>query len=310
MRVTRPWGALCALVSLTLLASCSSAPPKSDTVTTMKTQAAQDSITGDAYFRQGRFDLALQFFTRSLNENTAVDNGDGIIQSYNAIGKTYMALGALDKAEELLLSARDHARSAGAPLLFVSTNNLGELYLAKGEPQKSLAMFEEAMAMPASSRTPAQTGVLYHNLGTAEKDLGDPLKALDYYGKSLEVNLSNKLFEQAAANYYMIAAVHSKKGELDEAQKNALAALDFDKRVENSPGIAQDLYALGLIANRRKDPAAAYDYFQRSYLVFTTLGIKPQMEKSLTELITAADELGRTAEAASFRKQLADLEGS
>jgi tetratricopeptide (TPR) repeat protein len=308
MRVT-PGGAAM-LLSLALLASCSTAPQKSDTVTTMKSQAAQDSITGDTYFRQGRFDLALQFFTRSLNENTAVDNGEGVIQSYNAIGKTYMAMGALDKAEDIFLSARDHARNAGAPLLFVSTNNLGELYLAKGEPPKALAILQEALAMPATARTAAQTAVLYHNLGTAEKDLGDTVKALDYYGKSLEVNLANKLIEQAAANYYMMAAVHSKKGELEEARKDAQLALDLDKRQENSPGIAQDLYALGLIAQRGKDAAAAYDYFQRSYLVFTTLGIKAQMKKSLAELIAAADQLGRTAEAESFRKQLADLEGS
>ena len=202
-----------------------------------------------------------------------------------------MAMGELDKAEELFLSARDHARSAGASLLFVSTNNLGELYLTKGQAQKSLALFEEALAMPASTRTPAQTGVLYHNLGTAEKDLGDPAKALNYYGKSLEVNLSNKLFEQAAANYYMMAAVHSRKGELDEAQKNAQAALDFDKRVENSPGIAQDLYALGLHRQSAQGPRGSLRLLPESYLVFTTLGIKPQMKKALTELIAAADEL-------------------
>jgi tetratricopeptide (TPR) repeat protein len=107
----------------------------------------------------------------------------------------------------------------------------------------------------------------------------------------------------------MMAAVHSKKGDFAEAGRNALLALEADKKIENSPGIAQDLYALGLIANRRGDPAAAYDYFQRSYLVFTALEIKPQMKKSLAELIAAADALGRKPEAESYRKQMAELEG-
>jgi tetratricopeptide (TPR) repeat protein len=302
--------ALSVALAFLVLAACSTAPQKSDTVTAMKSQAAQDSITGDGYFRQGRFDLALQFFQKSLNENTAVDNGEGVIQSYNAIGKTYMALGSLDRAEEIFLSARERARAASPALFFVGTNNLGELYLARAEPQKGLALFEEALAMPAAARTPAQSAVLYHNLGTAEKDLGDPVKALSYYGQSLQINLSNKLTEQAAANYYMMAAVHSRKGDFKEAEKNALLALEADKKIENSPGIAQDLYALGLIANRRQDPAAAYDYFQRSFLVFTALGIKGQMKKSLAELIGAADALGRKPEAQSYRAQLADLEGS
>jgi tetratricopeptide (TPR) repeat protein len=295
--------------ALLVMASCSTAPQKSDTVTTMKSQAAQDSISGDSYFRQGRFDLALQFFQKSLNENTAVDNGDGVIQSYNAIGKTYMAMGSLDRAEEIFLAARDRARGAAATLLFVSTNNLGELYLARAEPQKALALFEEALGMAPATRMAAQTGVLYHNLGTAEKDLGDSAKALAWYGQSLKINLANKFTDQAAANYYMMAAVHSRKGDFAEAGRNALLALEADKKIENSPGIAQDLYALGLIANRRSDPAAAYDYFQRAYLVFTALEIKPQMKKSLAELIAAADALGRKSEAESYRKQMAELEG-
>jgi tetratricopeptide (TPR) repeat protein len=294
---------------LALAAACSTAPRISEGVTTAKNQAAQDSTTGEAYFRQGRYDLALQFFTRSLNGYTSVDDEAGIVQSYTAIGATYMAMGSLDMAEEILLRARERSRGMDPTLLAVSTNILGELYLAKGEAQKALDTLEQALAMPAASRTPMQTGLLYHNLGIAQKDLGNLAQAQEYYRKSLAINLANKLIEQAAGDYYMIAAVQSKSGEYDEAQKSASLALAADKRIENTPGIAQDLYALGLIATRRTDAAAAYDYFQRSYLVYT-LGWKPEMKKALTELIAAADALGRTAEAEAFRKTLSDLGSS
>ena len=296
-----------AILSLSLVAACSTAPRTTGGVITIKNQAAQDSTTGQAYFRQGRYELALQFFTRSLNAYTSVDNEEGIVQSYNAIGTTYMAMGSLDMAEEILIRARERSRGMDPALLAISTNSLGELYLAKGEAQKALGILEEALAMPPGSRTPMQTGLLHHNLGIAQKDLGNLDAAQEYYRKSLEINLANKLLEQAAGDYYMIAAVLSKKGEYAEAQKNAALALAADKQIENSPGIAQDLYAMGLIENRRRDAAAAYDYFQRSYLVYTTLGWKPEMKKALTELIAAADALGRTAEAGVFRKALADL---
>jgi tetratricopeptide (TPR) repeat protein len=305
-----PAAALGCALAVLCLGACSSAPRKTDTVSTVKNQAAQDSIAGDAYFRQGRFDLALQLFTKSLNENTTVDNGEGVIQSYIAIGKTSMAMGSLDRAEEILLAARERSRAAGAALLFTSTSSLGELYLAKGEPQKALDLFTEALGMPAAARTKAQTALLYHDIGTAQKDLGQAETALGWYGKALEINLAEKLGDQAAADYYMVASVYSKKGDYDLAAKNAQMALEADKKIENSPGIAQDLYALGLISNRRRDTAAAYDYFQRSYLVFTALGIKPQMRKALAELVGAADALGRTTEAESYRRQLAELGGS
>ncbi len=292
---------------LSLIVSCSSAPPKSDTVTTVRDQAAQNSSYAEAYFRQGRYDLALQFFTQSLNQNTSIDNGDGITQSYVAIGKTYMAMGSLDMAEDILFKARERARTASPSLFFLASGSLGELYLAKGDPQKALAVFEEALAKPASSRTPAQTAQLYHNLGTAQKTLGNLAGALEYFNKSLEINTANKLVESAAADHYMIASVYSLQARYDEAVKSAETALSLDKKIESPPGIAQDLYALGLIATRRKDQAAAYDYFRRSYLVFVTLGSKPGMRKALVELIAATDALGRSTEADGYRKSLADL---
>jgi hypothetical protein len=90
--------------------------------------------------------------------------------------------------------------------------------------------------------------------------------------------------------------------------KNAQLALAMDKKIENSVGIAMDLYALGLISSKRKDTAAAYDYFQRSYLVSTTLSMKSEMRKALVELISSADALGRKAEAENYRQALAELD--
>lgn len=287
--------------------SCSTAPKKSDSVITMKTQAAQDATYGESYYRQGRYELALQFLTLSLSEYTSVDDAEGIIATYNSIGKTYMATGSLDMAEDILLKARERAREASQPLLFDSSINLGELYLAKADAQQALSIFEEALAMPEKARTQAQTAVLYHDMGTAQKNLGDATKALAYYAQSLEINLAQKLAAEAASDYYMIASVHSLAGRFDDAAKNAGLALAFDKQIENSPGIAKDLFALGLIAAKRGDTAAAYDYFQRSYLVYTTLGFKSEMKKALTQLIAAADTLGRSAEAETYRTTLADL---
>ena len=123
----------------------------------------------------------------------------------------------------------------------------------------------------------------------------------------MEINLASKLTEQAASDYYMIASVHSLDGRYDDAIRNATLALTLDKQIEDSRAIAKDLHALGLIASKKGDAAAAFEYFQRAYLVFTTLGLKADMKRSLTGLIGAADSLGRTAEADAYRKTLADL---
>jgi tetratricopeptide (TPR) repeat protein len=295
----------CALLSIV---TCSTSPKQSDTVITVKTQADQAAASGEAYYRQGRYDLALQFFTQALSQYTSVDDGEGIVRSYNSIGKSYIALGSLDMAEDIFLRARDRARAEITSLLFDSSINLGELYLAKGDALAARTILLEASAMPYPGRPPAQSALLYHDLGTAEKNLGDSTKALEYYGLSLKTNLSNRSLAEAASDYYMIASVHSRDGRYDEALKNALLALSYDKQVESSPAIAKDLYALGLITAKKGDHAAAFDYFQRSYFVSTSLGFRDNMKKALAGLVAAADALGRTADAEAYRKSLADMQ--
>jgi tetratricopeptide (TPR) repeat protein len=297
----------CALLTCALLSSCSTAPPKTDAVTAVKKQAADASTVGDGYFRQGRYDLAIQFFDQALSYSTSIDDVQGIIQASNAIGNVYLATGSLDDAQRIFTQARDQARTADPKLLFLSTNNLGELLLHKGQAQQALACFEEALALPESAHTTAQSGILLHNIGTAHRNLDDAAGALGYYARSLKIALDNKLHAQAASDYYMIASVYSKRGDYEQAIKNVQLALASDKLVENSPGIAQDLLALGLIEKKRQGFQAAYQYFQRSYLVSFTLDMKPEMRKALSEMADCADALGNTTDAQSARSTLSDL---
>jgi len=298
------------LLALACLAaiSCSTAPKKSDTVNDVKDLAAEATSSGNAYYRQGRYDLALRFFSLALDYNTSVDNEVGIIQSYNSIGQVYMAGGMGELAEEIFLKALTLSKDAGEEMVFVSSKNLGELYLQKGEPERALAVFSGVAALPQKALKPWQAAILYHNLGTTHKALGDLAIALEILRKSLAINLENKLFEEAAANYYMLASVYSKQGDYGNAMINAELALSYDKKIENSLGIAKDLYALGLISARKGAADAAYEYFQRSYLVYTTLSMTKEMKKALVELIPIAEGLGKAREVEAFRKDLADLE--
>jgi len=299
----------CALLAAAALLSCSSAPKKTDTVITVKGQADQDTATGQSYYRQGRYPLALQFFTQALSQYTSVDDGEGIVRSYTAVGKCYIALGSMDDAESVLLRARERARSESPSLLFDASVALGELYLAKGDPGRARDILAEEQG-GASARTPQQSAQLFHDLGTAEKNLGNSTTALSWFDQSLKINLSGKFLAEAASDYYMIASVHSREGRFDEAFANAGRALALDKQVESSPGIAKDLYALGVISAKKGDQADAFDYFQRSYLVSTTLGFRDDMKRALVGLIAAAESLGRTADAESYRKALAGLGAS
>ena len=296
-----------AAVLMILLASCSTAPKQPDRATEVKDRAAEATQFGNAYYRQGRYDLAMQFFTQALESNLSVDNETGVIQSYNSIGRVYLAMGRVDDAETSFLKALAIADPLGGEPLFVTTNNLGELYLRRGDARTALETFRRVLAGPVAGISAAETGLLSHNLGSAYKATGDLARAMEWLQKSLAINLGGRLYEEAAADYYMIASVYSKQGDHENARRHAELALEYDKRIENSLGIVKDLAALGLIASRAGDAETAYGFFQRSYLAATALRSTADTRAALEGLIATGETIGRTAEVAAHRKALADL---
>jgi tetratricopeptide (TPR) repeat protein len=295
------------LSALILLAACSSAPKKSEAATDVKNRAAEAALAGNTYYRQGRYELALQFFTQALNENLSVDNEAGVVQSYNSIGRVYLAVGMNSDAEAAFVKANAVAVRLGGEPLFVTSNNLGELALRRGDARGALVVFERMLEGSLKDVPRDQLALLYHNLGSAYKATGDYAQALERLRTALQINLGEKLYEEAAADYYMIASVLSKQGDYASAAKNAELALENDKRMENALGVVKDLAALGLIAARAGEHATAYGYFERSYLAATALGSTADIRSSLEGLIASGEALGKTSEVAGYRRSLADL---
>jgi len=295
------------LAAVVVLAACSSAPKKPGEATDVKNRAAEAALSGNTYYRQGRYDLALQFFTQALNENLSVDNEAGVVESYNSIGRVYLAVGMHAEAGAAFVKANAIAVRLGGEPLFVTANNLGELALRRGDARGALEIFERVIGGSQKDVSPQQRAQLYHNLGSAYKATGDLDRAMEWLEKALTIDLDGKLHEEAAADYYMIASVHSKRGDYASAARNAELALEYDKRTENALGVVKDLAALGRIALKAADPAAAYGYFERSRLAAVALGSTPDIRSALEGLIAAGEALGKAAEVVAHRKALADL---
>ena len=113
---------LCLIVfSCCLMLSCSSAPEQPKESTEKKERAAEYTKSGNSFFNQGQYTQALQLFNLALNDNISVDNEAGIVQSYNSIGKVYLAAGYLDEAEQHFRNAALQAEILRDPLLLAQS---------------------------------------------------------------------------------------------------------------------------------------------------------------------------------------------
>jgi tetratricopeptide (TPR) repeat protein len=87
-------------------------------------------------------------------------------------------------------------------------------------------------------------------------------RAENNFKKALDIHSKTNYLEQAAYDWYLIASARSMSGQSASAVEALNAAIEFDRRAENTYGLASDWRALGDIykkAGKTADTKAAYE---------------------------------------------------
>ncbi len=291
-------------VALIGLSGCSSAPDPPEAVYDTKNRASRYAEFGNAHFNDAEYDMALRFFELALEENTTVDNQPGIASNHNSIGRVYLAVGRTEAAESNFQRAREVARRHNAPGVLVQAHsNLAELYLYREDTDAAARELEEAQAIIAENELEAEP-IVRHNLAVVQLRRGKLDAAERLLRGAAEQNEEARAWAELASNHYMLAAVESRRDNLAAAIGEAETALAYDKRAENSPGIAKDLYALGTLHRRSGDNEKAYDYLQRATRVTVALNQYEETRRNLRVLTELAEEVGDQEAAQEYQRQL------
>lgn len=291
-----------------VVSGCSSAPDTPEFAVARKNQAARHAEFGNEQFNRGNYELALRYFELALAENIAVDNLSGIAQSYNSIGRVYFATGNIAEARAGFLDAirfadlaenhehrmQAHVNLAVAAIQEDDTDTAAE-YLALANA-----------AVEANEAEP--NAILFHNTGVLHARTGRFDEARRYLERARDINRADGQWPELASNHYMLASIASREKRYDAAFEDAALALEYDKRAENSPGIAADLRALGTISTHLGNDDEAYQYYLRSLRVYLALNQPRAAVALLDELAETARRTGREAEAMEFRSQRERIE--
>ena len=149
------------------------------------------------------------------------------------------------------------------------------------------------------------------NLGSVYRKLEQPEAALEAFQRAVDLNTEEKAFEELATSYYRIAALYTEQGDYTLALEYVAHALENDKKVENSVGIAKDYFAMGRIWRKAGDEERAYASLERSLLVyhslvvlFPGLSLEGDIRVLLENLVELAESLGEEQAAANYRRIL------
>ncbi len=300
------------VVFLLGLIACSSVPPPREEVFDKRNLAAQYMEFGNRYYQDTDYEQALQLYLLAKNYFTSVDDTEGMIGAYNALGKTYLQLGKAAEAETHVSFALEIARASGKERFILQTvNHLSGIYLQTGKFSQAYSLLEPYRPLiPKTSPWTVEHSVYYHNLGAALQALKRLSEAEQVVLQAVAINLELKNFVELASNYYLLALIRYYQENLSQATIDAETALKYDKQMENSKGIAQDLLLLGYLKERSGNYPEAFDFYSRSYLVYRSLNHRAGMERSLRRLEGIAEKAGRTSESKLYREAREALESA
>jgi len=208
---------------------------------------------------------ALKAFESSLRIYKSYEDYKGIASSMNSMGTAYLEIGKLQKAEEKFKSALDFAEGINdSKLIAQINNNLGALANIRGEWDNAILHYQECLPRFEKikhSRGVAQT---YHNLGMTFFDKEDPLKANEYFNKSLEFSYIIGDVGLIANTYLNKIEVYIYTQDLNMALVFCKKALESFMQFSDQAGVAEVCKYVGIILSKKLSWGLARQYFQLS----------------------------------------------
>ncbi|WP_438488706.1 tetratricopeptide repeat protein [Streptomyces sp. S186] len=114
--------------------------------------------------------------------------------------------------------------------------NLGDLDAGAGRREQALTRYRGALEAARSVKDPVATGRALESLGDTYTELGDWIRAADWYGRALELRLARGERADAARLHARIGAAHGRAGRYEQALKDCRAAARTFRRLGDAAG--------------------------------------------------------------------------
>lgn len=200
---------------------------------------------GNFYFRQGEYDMAKDYFSKSIH----ISREKGLrspAQIVSNLGLTYMNQGDYTEGVKIQREELDIAEKnndlAGASTLWV---NLGIVYFEKGDDNAALRCFEKGLELCQLLGNKQFTSIALGCIGNVWRVKGNFEKAEEYLTEDLK--MCNELGDKQgiAIAHELIGKLHATKGAFKEALHHFEESLKRCQQLNYQKGIAKALLGLG-----------------------------------------------------------------
>jgi tetratricopeptide (TPR) repeat protein len=250
---------------LWILASCSSVPKRPAEIFSVLSMTETQLGLANKEADQGNYAEALNLLAEAWRLAMLSDRPQLRIRVNLSRGNVLYALGRITEAEKTWKEAEAEAAFAQEPSLIAASRAYklrSQLLAGRIDPQEARALImTEQDALKSDKLLYAMSWTVK---GLAEKEMGLYGDAEKSVNNALSIHEKERYLEQAAYDWYLIASIRSVDGNYAAAIAALNQAINFDRRAENSFGLAMDWAAMGNVFLKMGDEDSAVISWRRA----------------------------------------------
>ncbi|MFH1829458.1 MAG: tetratricopeptide repeat protein [Pseudomonadota bacterium] len=260
------------------------------------------NLRGNELYYQGDYEGAARMYDRAKIKALSVDDRSGVADSLNNLGQLYLVAKDYSAAQEKFSQAKEINDEIGNRNgLSANYLNLGFISIKRGDPEGAMNEFDESLKLCREDVDRACEAQALNAKGLAAFKMGDYERAEKLFLAALDIAKALKRHMIAAACFQNMGKLREAQDALDSALSYYERALEQDRMVEYSLGIAEDLTNMARIYEKLGQLPNARDALERTFAVYVQFGLKDETLATINCLEGIALRQGDTQAANKYR---------
>lgn len=255
---------------------------------------------GVGYLYKDDYSSAFHHLRKAETMFTNQNRNKEAFQALNKIGLTFQRNGQLDSALAYFYEAKELQESENyTEGLADSENNIGNTYMFQGKYQLATKFLENAFSLRKSIGDP-DTASSIMNLAIVEMGKGDFPKALDLYLAALDAFSTVNDSANVVQVHSNLGILYQKLYEFDEAEESFLFALEYQSRKGLLLSANKTHNNLGLLYFLQNKTELGFYHLQQSLELLERIKSKQDLWTPLLNVGYYHSELGNFEEAIEY----------
>lgn len=251
----------------------------------LQAQAGALYYIGWNYSVATQYDKCIFYYEKCKTIYIEIKDSIGLANSIDNIGNIFLFKGELSKALDYYNQALQIRIQIDDKLgMGASRNNIGGIYYEHGDYLAALKEYKQALNLHKQANFISGVSTALNNLGSIELYFGNYDNALNYYSKSLAISTQLGDKQGMAASMTQIGTIELLNKNIDVALHYFENSLSLYSDVDDQRGISGCYLSIGQIYLAKNKHKKAIDFFEKGLTIATEMGIDLEQKNASENL--------------------------